>query len=59
MEANKRVLPEIKTTVILSYNKAVVFLFEFYIEINLEKSQILFKICNVKLKNLYSIGVLM
>ena len=29
MEANKRVLPEIKTTVILSYNKAVVFLFEF------------------------------
>ena len=26
---NKRVLPEIKTTAILSYNKAVVFLFEF------------------------------
>lgn len=29
MEANKRVVPEIKTTAILSYNKAVVFLFEF------------------------------
>ncbi len=28
MEANKRVLSEIKTTAILSYNKAVVFLFE-------------------------------
>lgn len=40
MEANKRVLPEIKTTAILSYNKAVVFCLNFYIEINLEKSQI-------------------
>ena len=29
VKAFKRVLPEIKTTVILSYNKAVVFLFEF------------------------------
>lgn len=40
MEANKKVLPEIKTTAILSYNKAVVFCLNLYNEINLEKLQI-------------------